>query len=165
MAKNTVWFAPKVVNNKRYYVLKYVLLAYLVLVLIFEALWTFYIVNKFHEDLQTYEWDAIWIKEFYKSTKNFFIFTVILIVLAGLLGLAATYTENRTLLLVFIMLLIAEWGFELIGVYASKDRNVVIYKMVPATLRPGLIVISYLFYSKMRAMGTSESSVAQNGPS
>lgn len=33
------------------------------------------------------------------------------------------------------MVLIAEWAFELIGVYASKDRNVVLYKMVPAILR------------------------------
>jgi len=156
MPNKTVWFGPKTVSKKKFYALKYLLLAYLLLVLAFEIIWTIVIVKQFHQDLHNYDWEEIWIKEFYKSTKNFFIFTVILIVLATLLGLAAAFSENRSLLLVFIFVLIAEWGFELIGVYASQDRNVVIYKLIPATLRPGLIVVSAMFYSKLRS-GTNNS--------
>lgn len=86
MAGKTVWLGPKVQSKKRFYALKYILLAYLTLVLVFEIAWTFFIVKQFKSDLQSYDWDEVWIKEFFKSTKNFFIFTVILTVLGVLMG-------------------------------------------------------------------------------
>ncbi|KAI1290897.1 hypothetical protein HDE_07762 [Halotydeus destructor] len=165
MTKDKVWFGPKTVNKKTFLGLKYFLLAYLSLVLIFEILWTVYITEQFYQDLLKYDWEEIWIKEFYKSTKNFFIFTAILVVLSLLLGIAATYTNNRSLLLVFLVGMAAEWTFELVGIYASHDKNVVIYKLIPATLRPLLVILSLVFYSKLRAMGGGEHSAPMNGPS
>jgi len=130
--------------------MKYLLMAYLVLVLAFEILWTTFIVYRFHADLATYDWDATWIKEFYKSTKNFFLFTAIIVSLVLFLGLAAAGSENKSLLMVFLVLFMGEWGFELIGVYCSQDWNVMVYKLIPGAMRPGLILVGFLFYLKLR---------------
>ena len=116
-------------------------------------MWTFFVVNyQLYNDLVSYheDWDDVWIREFYKSTKNFFLFIMILLFLTIVIGLAAVGTENRSLLGVFIAILITEWIFEFIGVYESKDRNVLMYRMIPSTLRPGIFVITYIFMQKLK---------------
>lgn len=161
-SKKTLWLSPNPSKpsetssksfKRKFLCLKYLLFIYLLLVLIFEMMWTYFVVNyQLYQDLVSYheDWNEVWLKEFYKSTKNFFLFIMILLVLSMAIGLAAVATENRSLLGAFIAIILTEWIFEFIGVYESKDRNVLIYRMIPSTLRPGIFVISYIFIQKLK---------------
>lgn len=129
----------------------------MVLILIIEVAWAAYSSQGLKRDLQEFvdagDLDQTYMREFYKSTKNFFMFNLILIFLSICIGCAAVGTENKQLLLAFLVIFGIEWVFEVIGVYNSGDRNVVIYRMIPALLRPGLIVSSVIF---MRVMSKAE---------
>ncbi|RWS05463.1 hypothetical protein B4U79_09716 [Dinothrombium tinctorium] len=139
--------ASKVGENSRkcVHILKHILITSLFLALVFEILWTVYICKAFKDDIKTYEKDAIWIKEFYKSTRNFFVFTVILVSLTAFIGFAAAYAENKALMILFVVAYVMEWGFELIGVYASDDHNVVVYKLICQALKPFILLLSLIF--------------------
>lgn len=129
---------------------KYFVFCYMLLVLGMEIGWAAYSTQGLKKDLQMYvesgEWEQTYVREFFKSTKNFFMFNLILIFLSICIGLAAVGTENRHLILAFVLVFGMEWFFEIIGVYNSKEKNVVIYRMIPALLRPGLIVSTLIFY-------------------
>ena len=129
---------------------KYFVFSYMLLVLLVEILWAAYSTQGLRKDLQAHvengEWEQTYLREFFKSTKNFFMFNLILIFLSICIGCTAVGTENRHLILAFIFVFSIEWFFEVIGVYNSKEKNVVIYRMIPALLRPGLIVSTLIFY-------------------
>lgn len=131
----------------------------MLLVLVMEIAWSWYSTQGLKKDLQAYvdsgDWEQTYVREFYKSTKNFFMFNLILIFLSICIGMAAVGTENRHLILAFLFIFSMEWFFELIGVYNSREKNVVIYRMIPALLRPGLIVSTIIFYrtlSKLQSL-------------
>lgn len=150
-------------SSTAFKVLKYFVFCYMVLILITEIGWSVYSTQGLKRDLQAYvdagDWEQTYVREFYKSTKNFFMFNLILIFLSICIGCAAVGTENKKLILAFLVIFSIEWGFEIIGVYNSGDRNVVIYRMIPALLRPGLIVGTVIYY---RALGKILSQSPQN---
>ena len=135
---------------------KYFVFSYMLLVLVTEIAWAAYSTQGLKKDLQMYvesgEWEQTYVREFFKSTKNFFMFNLILIFLSLCIGMAAVGTENRHLILAFLFIFSMEWFFEVIGVYNSKEKNVVIYRMIPALLRPGLIVSTIIFYRTVNKM-------------
>ena len=146
--------------------LKYMIFGYMLLILVCEVGWTAYSTQGLKKDLQAEvnsgQLDQTYMREFYKSTKNFFMFNLILVFLSICIGCAAVGTENKELLLGFLIIFSVEWVFEVIGVYNSGDKNVVIYRMIPALLRPGLIVSSIFFLrfmSKAQHLKTSEKTV------
>lgn len=120
---------------------KYFLLTYLIFTLIAEVVWTFYSINALRADLEKYEeageWEPTFVREFFKSSKNFFLFDLIMVTVVLCVGLGAVTTQSSPLLISFLVLFSIEWIFELIGVYHSQERQVVMYRMVPALLRPG----------------------------
>ena len=121
--------------------LKYFLLAYLLFTLVAEIAWTFYSISALRQDLEQYEeageWEPTFVREFFKSSKNFFLFDLIMVIVVLGVGLGAVATRSPPLLISFLVLFSIEWIFELIGVYHSQERQVVMYRMVPALLRPG----------------------------
>ena len=121
--------------------LKYFLLTYLIVTLVAEVAWTFYSINALRADLEKYEeageWEPTFVREFFKSSKNFFLFDLIMVTVVLCVGLGAVMTQSSALLISFLVLFSIEWIFELIGVYHSQERQVVMYRMVPALLRPG----------------------------
>jgi len=134
-------------------VLKYFVFIYLLVILAAEISWAVYSCQSLKRDLQAEvdagQLDQTYMREFYKSTKNFFMFILILIFLAICIGCAAVGSENKALVVVFMIILAIEWIFEIMGIYNSGDRNVVIYRMIPALLRPGLVVSIVFFYRVM----------------
>jgi hypothetical protein len=154
---STVNSKSSVKPSTSYKCLKYFVFSYLVLILVSEIAWAAYSTAGLKKDLQAEvdagELDQTYMREFYKSTKNFFMFNLILIFLSICIGCAAVGTENKQLLLAFMIIFGIEWIFEVIGVYNSGDKNVVIYRMIPAILRPGLIVSSIMF---MRFMSKAQ---------
>ena len=60
-------------------------------------------------------------------------------------------TSNKHLAQTFIAVLLIEWIFEFIGVYESRDRNILIYRLVPCTLRPGLLTLMFMFIKNLNA--------------
>lgn len=61
------------------------------------------------------------------------------------LGILATFRGHRSLLCVAIFMLIIEWGFEFIGIFASTDFNVFIYMLIGMIMRPGLFVLASFY--------------------
>lgn len=74
-----------------------------------------------------------------------------MLILAIAIGIASVTTSNKHLAQTFIAVLLIEWIFEFIGVYASKDRNILIYRLVPCTLRPGLLTLMFMFIKNLNA--------------
>ncbi|XP_074597715.1 uncharacterized protein LOC141852572 [Brevipalpus obovatus] len=135
---------PPNLNPKKVEQLKYLLIFYYILTLCYEWSWTWYAIGEYSKDIQRYEEDEIWKREFFKSTRNFFVFCQILTSLVLSLGLLATYRNLKVLLCVSIAMLIIEWGFEFIGIYTSMDFNVFVYKVIGMVMRPGLFILASL---------------------
>ena len=137
-------FQPPAIDPKKIEKLKYLLMFYLVLALAYEWTWTWYSINEYESEIQKYDEDPIWKREFFKSTRNLFIFCAVLTTLVLSLAIFATYRNSRLFLCISIVLIIMEWGFEFIGIYTSGDFNVFIYKIIGMVMRPGMFILAIL---------------------
>uniref|UniRef100_T1KKE6 Uncharacterized protein n=1 Tax=Tetranychus urticae TaxID=32264 RepID=T1KKE6_TETUR len=133
------------VSSRRLKQLRYLLLFHLIITLIYEVIWTYFCTIGYREDIEKYDTDEIWKREFFKATRNFFIFTEILNFLVLCVGGVATYKNHRLLLICFILMFLMEWGFELIGIYASGDFNIFVYKVICQVTKPGLLLLSLIY--------------------
>ena len=132
--------------SKIFLVLKYGLVLTIALNMIYETVLSYYICDFLKQDLAAYKHqDEVWIREFYKTSKNFFVFTVILMILVSALGIVSVYNNSRLLVPLYLFGFLLEWGFELIGIYCSNDRNVIFYKILCEVGRPLIFILGTAF--------------------
>lgn len=136
---------PKV-SLKRLKQFRVFLLSHLAFSLIYELLANYLCVTLYQKDIQSYEKDDIWKREFFKATRNLFVFTTILTFLVICVGAIGVYKKNRILTAIFIVMIIMEWGFELIGVFTSQDWKIFIYKVICQLTRPSLFLSTAIFW-------------------
>lgn len=126
--------------------LRVALLITIPLSLAYEALFSLYTCEQLRIQLGSYrDQDEVWVREFYKTSKNFFVFTVILSTLVFALGMVGVYGRSRLLIGLFLFGFLLEWGFELIGIYCSADWNVIYYKILCEATRPLLFLLALLY--------------------
>lgn len=142
-----VWIGERSEETSRAIVwLRKALMLLIVVGLAYETLFSFYICDQLRLQLASYrDQDEVWVREFYKTSKNFFVFTVILITLVFTLGMVAVYSRSKLLLGLFLFGFLLEWGFELIGIYCSADWNVIYYKILCQAGRPVLFLLATLY--------------------
>lgn len=133
------------VSKRRLKQLRYLLMLHFVITLVYEVIWTYFSTIAYQADIRNYDTDEIYKREFFKATRNFFIFTEILNFLVLCVGGVAIYKNHRLLLIVFIVMFLMEWGFELIGIYASMDFNIFVYKVICQITKPGLLLFSFIY--------------------
>lgn len=132
--------------SKIFLFLKYGLVLTIALNMIYETVLSYYICDFLKEDLAAYKHqDEVWIREFYKTSKNFFVFTVILMILVSALGIVSVYNNSRLLVPLYLFGFLLEWGFELIGIYCSNDKNVIFYKIMCELGRPLIFILGTAF--------------------
>lgn len=132
--------------SKIFLFLKYGLVLTIALNMIYETVLSYYICGFLKDDLAGYKHqDEVWIREFYKTSKNFFVFTVILMILVSALGIVSVYNNSRLLVPLYLFGFLLEWGFELIGIYCSNDWNVIFYKILCEVGRPLIFILGPAF--------------------
>ena len=133
-------------SSRQIYYLKIGCIVIMLLNTIYECLASYLVTDYFRQDIYSptgayTNRDEIWRREFFKSSRNFFIFTTILSLLPNLMGILGVFKRNRAILAFCIIFMVVEWIFEMVGLYASQDWRVTIYKMSCQALRPLVILI------------------------
>lgn len=136
--------------KRNFQLLKWSLVAYLVLFMVIELLLMHYISKEYEKELFSRNLNQIWVREFWKTTKHFFIFSLLLMVLYIFLGLSSTITENVEIFFTFMLIATFEWILEVVGSISSHDYDLIKYKLISQIPKPVLILFSIYYYKEMR---------------
>ena len=134
-------------NTCQIYRLKQACMVILFLNIVYECLACYLVVSCLRKDLHEAvgdygQRDETWRREFFKSSRNFFVFSAVLSLIANCMGLLGAHKQIRVILAICVSFMALEWGFEMIGIYFSQDWRIALYKMACQALRPLVFLIS-----------------------